>query len=738
MTIPVFFSVTIQRCISVSTNPQSTGYQIMTLNQSIAKLLNIPLHKVNNTVELLQNDNTVPFIARYRKEVTGNLDEEQIRNIQEELERLSKLEERRQAILQSVEEQGKLTDELKSAFLEAETLTALEDLYQPYRPKRRTRAMIAREKGLEPLAQMVLDQVISTESLDAIAAPFLSDEVPDLEAALAGAKDIVAEVISENATVRQTTREKAAQFGKVTSQKVPDSVDERGTYESYYQFDAPVKYIKPHQVLAINRGENEKILRINIEINDDDWWAAIYSAFKFDRRSVFIHTLIEAAEDSAKRHLLPSIERDIRRSLTETAEDHAIHLFARNLRALLTQPPLADQIVLAIDPGFRTGSKFVVIDATGKVLTTGTIYPHPPQNKKEEARAIIEKMVAEHGVTLIVIGNGTASRETEQFVAEITKSRKGLSYLITSEAGASVYSASKLARKEFPDLDVSIRGAISIGRRIQDPLAELVKIDPKSIGVGLYQHDVDPTKLSDALDQVVESVVNSVGVEVNTASPTLLTHVSGIGPSLAEKLVQHREANGPFHTREEIRNVPGMGPKTFEQAAGFLRIRDGENPLDATAIHPESYPVAAQVLQKINLAETANSSERIKAVEAFKKRSKLNKLAEELNAGLLTLEDIFEEIARPGRDPREDLPKPILRKDVLSMDDLMPGMQLKGTIRNVVDFGAFVDIGVKTDGLLHRSKIPANTQIQLGDIIIVTILSIDRERNRIALDMKEA
>ncbi|MBG0783778.1 MAG: RNA-binding transcriptional accessory protein [Anaerolineaceae bacterium] len=710
----------------------------MTLNQSIAKLLNIPLHKVNNTVELLQNDNTVPFIARYRKEVTGNLDEEQIRNIQEELERLSKLEERRQAILQSVEEQGKLTDELNSAFLEAETLTALEDLYQPYRPKRRTRAMIAREKGLEPLAQMILDQVITTESMDAIAAPFLSDEVPDLDAALAGAKDIVAEVISENATVRQTTREKAAQFGKVTSQKVPDSVDERGTYESYYQFDAPVKYIKPHQVLAINRGENEKILRINIEINDDDWWAAIYSAFKFDRRSVFIHTLIEAAEDSAKRLLLPSIERDIRRSLTETAEDHAIHLFARNLRALLTQPPLADQIVLAIDPGFRTGSKFVVIDAIGKVLTTGTIYPHPPQNKKEEARAIIEKMVAEHGVTLIVIGNGTASRETEQFVAEITKSRKGLSYLITSEAGASVYSASKLARKEFPDLDVSIRGAISIGRRIQDPLAELVKIDPKSIGVGLYQHDVDPTKLSDALDQVVESVVNSVGVEVNTASPTLLTHVSGIGPSLAEKLVQHREANGPFHTREEIRNVPGMGPKTFEQAAGFLRIRDGENPLDATAIHPESYPVAAQVLQKINLAETANSSERIKAVEAFKKQSKLNKLAEELNAGLLTLEDIFEEIARPGRDPREDLPKPILRKDVLSMDDLMPGMQLKGTIRNVVDFGAFVDIGVKTDGLLHRSKIPANTQIQLGDIIIVTILSIDRERNRIALDMKEA
>ncbi len=710
----------------------------MTLNQTIAKHLNIPLHKVNNTVELLQNDNTVPFIARYRKEVTGNLDEEQIRNIQEELERLSKLEERRETILQSVEEQGMMTDELKSALLAADTLTILEDLYQPYRPKRRTRAMIAREKGLGPLAELIFDQLITSESMDVIVAPYLSEEVPDLDTALAGARDIVAEIISENASVRQTTREKAAQFGKITSQKIPDAADERGTYESYYQFDAPVKYIKPHQVLAINRGENEKVLRVGVQINEDDWWAAIYSAFKFDRRSIFIDSLIEAAEDSAKRLLLPSIERDIRRSLTETAEDHAIQLFAKNLRALLTQPPLADQVVLAIDPGFRTGSKFVVIDTTGKVLATGTIYPHPPQNKKAEARAIIENMVAEHAVTLIVIGNGTASRETEQFVAEITKSHPGLNYLIASEAGASVYSASKLARKEFPDLDVSIRGAISIGRRVQDPLAELVKIDPKSIGVGLYQHDVDPTKLSNTLDQVVESVVNAVGVEVNTASPTLLTHVSGIGPSLAEKLIKYREANGAFRTREDIRNVPGMGPKTFEQAAGFLRIREGENPLDATAIHPESYPIATQVLQKIDLAKAANSSERVKAVEAFKKQSKLNKLAEELNAGLLTLEDIIEEIARPGRDPREDLPKPILRKDVLSMDDLTPGMQLKGTIRNVVDFGAFIDIGVKTDGLLHRSKIPAHVQIQLGDIIDVTILSIDRERNRIALDMKEA
>jgi uncharacterized protein len=710
----------------------------MTLNQTIAKHLNIPLHKVNNTVDLLQNENTVPFIARYRKEVTGNLDEEQIRNIQEALERLSKLEERRQTVLQSIEDQDKMTDELRSAIINADTITILEDLYRPYRPKRRTRAMVAREKGLELLAEMILGQNLTSESMESIVAPFLTEEVPDLETALSGARDIVAEVISENASVRQRTREKAWDFGKVTSKKIADAEDERGTYESYYQFDAPVKYIKPHQVLAINRGENEKVLRVGVQINDDDWWAAIYSAFKFDRRSIFIDCLIEAAEDSARRLLLPSIERDIRRSLTENAEDHAIQLFARNLRALLTQPPLADQVVLAIDPGFRTGSKIVVIDPTGKVLETGTIYPHPPQKKKQEARKLVESLVEKFEVTLIVIGNGTASRETEQFVAEITKSREGLSYLITSEAGASVYSASKLARKEFPNLDVSIRGAVSIGRRVQDPLAELVKIDPKSIGVGLYQHDVDPTKLSSALDQVVESVVNAVGVEVNTASPTLLTHVSGIGPSLAEKLVQHRETNGPFHNREDIQEVPGMGPKTYEQAAGFLRIRDGNNPLDATAIHPESYPTATQVLSQLDLSDTSNSNRRINAVETFKTQSDLKSLAEELHTGLPTLEDILDEIARPGRDPREDLPKPILRKDVLSMDDLVPGMQLKGTIRNVVDFGAFIDIGVKTDGLLHRSRIPKNVQIQLGDIIIVAILSIDKDRNRIALDMKEA
>ena len=444
------------------------------------------------------------------------------------------------------------------------------------------------------------------------------------------------------------------------------------------------------------------------------------------------------SDDCANRLLLPSIERDIRNSLTETADAHAISLFSSNLKALLTQPPLADQVILAIDPGFRTGSKIAVIDETGKLLETGTIYPHPPQNQQEKSKQIINALVAKYHITLIVIGNGTASRETEMLAAEITRENANLHYLITSEAGASVYSASKLARKEFPDLDVSIRGAVSIGRRVQDPLAELVKIDPKSIGVGLYQHDVNQANLSNALDQVVESVVNSVGVELNTASGALLTHIVGIGPSLAEKMVQYREENGPFQTRDEVKDVPGMGPKSFEQAAGFLRIRDGVNPLDATAIHPESYGIAAKILDQLQLPTNSSTANRVSVVQKFIENTDLNALAKTLNTGVPTLTDILNEIARPGRDPREDLPKPILRVDVLKMDDLTAGMQLKGTIRNVVDFGAFVDIGVKTDGLLHRSRIPRQTHLQVGDIIDVIIQSIDKDRNRIALEMKES
>ena len=710
----------------------------MNLIKTIAEQLNLPAGKVQNTIELLEQGNTIPFIARYRKEVTGTLDEEQIRSINETWERLKSLEERREVILQSIAEQGKLTDELKQSILEAATMTALEDLYQPYRPKRRTRAMVAREKGLEPLAELILQQEITNQSLSSIINPLLNEQVTSIEEALSGAKDIVAEVISENALVRQLTREKGLKFGKISSEKVADAQDEREVFQIYYQFECALKYLRPHQALALNRGEREKILRVKITIDERDWRTAIRSQFSPDRRSIFFDALNEASDDCANRLLLPAIERDIRNSLTEDADAHAIDLFAKNLKALLTQPPLADQVILAIDPGYRTGSKIAVIDETGKLLETGTIYPHPPQNQREKSKQTLNALVAKYHVTLIVIGNGTASRETEMLAAEIIRENKDLHYLITSEAGASVYSASKLARKEFPDLDVSIRGAVSIGRRVQDPLAELVKIDPKSIGVGLYQHDVNQANLSKALDQVVESVVNSVGVELNTASGALLTHIVGIGPSLAEKIVQFREENGPFQTREAVKAVPGMGPKSFEQAAGFLRIREGANPLDATAIHPESYSVAAKVLKGLELPDKASSADVIRTVQHFTERTDLNVLATALNTGLPTLTDILNEIARPGRDPREALPKPILRVDVLKMDDLAPGMQLKGTIRNVVDFGAFVDIGVKTDGLLHRSRIPRQTHLQVGDIIDVIIQSIDKDRNRIALEMKES
>jgi len=709
----------------------------MNTNNLISKHLDIPHQKVIETVKLLKEDNTIPFIARYRKEQTGNLDEEQIRNIRDELQRLESLEDRRKTVLKTIREHGELTEVLEKQIYHAETITALEDLYQPYRPKRRTRAMAAKEKGLERLADMILDQRISEQRLDALINTFLSDDVPDLKAALDGACDIVAEKINENPNIRRMTREKGLSFGKIISEKIPDAKDDRQVYEIYYHFDLPIKFLKSHQTLAINRGENEKVLRAYIQIEEKDLRSAIWSEYPPDRRSLFYDHLNTAAKDAAKRLLLPSIERDIRRLLTEQAENHAIDIFVQNLKALLSQPPISGHVILAIDPGFRTGSKVVIVDRFGNLLDYATIYPHPPQNRKKESYEIIRSLIKKHNVTLIVIGNGTASRETEMFIAEITKQDPNLSYLIVSEAGASVYSASKLARKEFPELDVSIRGAISIARRVQDPLAELVKIDPKSIGVGLYQHDLNQTKLSKALNEVVESVVNSVGVEVNSTSAALLTHVAGIGASLAEKIIAYREEYGPFKILEELLNVPGVGAKTFEQSAGFLRIREGDNPLDATAIHPESYPIAIKLYNYLNLNPHSGAKERINTVNQVRVHNDLEKLAEKWGTGLLTLEDILDEIVRPGRDPRQDLPKPIVRKDILSMDDLSQGMLLQGTIRNVVDFGAFVDIGVKTDGLLHRSKFAKGATLKVGDIIDVIILSVDRDRKRIALGMKE-
>ncbi len=707
--------------------------------QQISQQLNIRPEQVTATIELLDADNTLPFIARYRKEVTGGLDEEQLRQLKALLTTLRALDERRQTIISTIEAQGALTPELRQQLLAAETRTALEDLYQPYKPKRRTRASIAREKGLQGLADLILEQDFIPKSLDQIAAPFLSDDVPTAEDAWAGARDIVAETISDHTQVRQITREKALQWGTIRTEKIEKADDSRGVYEIYYDFEQRVNRLRPHQAMAINRGEADKVLRVHVDVPERDWQTAINAHFPPDRMSPLADQLVLAADDAAQRLLLPAIERDVRRILVEQSEVHAISVFADNLRALLNQPPLAGHTVMGIDPGFRTGCKVTVVDPTGKVLNTATIYPHPPQRHQDTAQKTLVTLAVEHGVTLIAIGNGTASRETEQLVAELIRARfshpkspvTDLKYLIVSEAGASVYSASPLAREELPDMDVSMRGAVSIARRVQDPLAELVKITPQSIGVGMYQHDVNQSQLDEALAGVVESVVNQVGVDVNTASPALLAYVSGIGPKLADRIVAHRNTNGPFHSRAALKKVPGLGPKTFEQAAGFLRIRDGDNPLDASAIHPESYAIAQAVLKHAGLALQTKPAQREAAL--LKLQERLSALAEELETGLPTLTDILEQLIRPGRDPRQDLPAPILRSDVLSMDDLRPGMRLKGTVRNVVDFGAFVDVGVKNDGLLHRSKIPRGTRLQVGDVIDVVILNVEPERGRISL-----
>lgn len=702
-------------------------------DQKIAAQLNLRPPQVAATIELLDGGNTLPFIARYRKEMTGGLDEDQIRRLLESVTRLRAVDERRETVLGSIQEQGLLTPELQQQIEAAETLTELEDLYQPYKPKRRTRAGIARERGLQPLADLILEQARINQTAEQLAAGFLSEAVPTPADALAGARDIVAETISDHAEVRGQTRLKALRFGLLQSRKIKDAADEKGVYQLYYEFEYRVDRIKPYQVLAINRGEAEKVLRVSLDIAERDWRQAIETIFRTDRRSPLAEHLELAIEDAAKRLLLPAIERDVRNTLTEQAEEHAIQVFAANLRGLLNQPPLAGHTTLGIDPGYRTGCKVAVVDSTGKVLDTATIYPHEPQRQWNAALQTLAELVERYGVTLIAIGNGTASRETEQLAAELTRGSGSVHYLMVNEAGASVYSASPLARAELPDLDVTLRGAVSIARRVLDPLAELVKIDPKSIGVGLYQHDVNQKRLSDSLDAVVETVVNRVGVDVNTASPALLTHVAGIGPKLAERIVVYRNANGLFRSRETLQSVPGLGPKAFEQAAGFLRIRDGDNPLDASAIHPESYHIAAGLLRRAGVENGHSLQEREAALDRLQGEVPLDVLAAELCTGVPTLADIIEQLLRPGRDPRADLPLPILRSDVLSMDDLQDGMRLNGTVRNVVDFGAFVDIGVKQDGLLHRSQIPQGYVLSLGDIIEVIVLGVEKERGRISL-----
>ncbi|MGB7339101.1 MAG: Tex family protein [Phototrophicaceae bacterium] len=706
-------------------------------NAKIAQLLNVKPQQVASTIKLLDDGNTVPFIARYRKEQTFNLDEFQIREIEGTVTRFRQVDDRRDTIIKSITEQGKLTPDLQTKIDDAESLTELEDLYQPYKQKRRTRAQVAREKGLEPLANRILGQSQSGQSPQAIAREFLSDDVPTVDEALQGARDIVAEVVTDDAEIRGIVREKALQYGTLISTVVKNADDPKAIFKTYYDFSQRVPYVKPHQTLAINRGENEKILRVKIETSERDWRDPIYDAYRPNQRSGWYQHLVDAIEDGVKRLLLPAIERDVRRHLSDIAEAHAIRVFADNLRNLLQQPPLEQQIVMGVDPAYRTGCKIAVVDGRGKLLDIATVYPHSPQNHWRDAKDDLMDMIHQYRVSIIAIGNGTASRETEQLIAEITRETTGVHYVIVNEAGASVYSASPLAREELPDLDVSIRGAVSIARRIQDPLAELVKIDPQSIGVGLYQHDVNQTELSNTLDAVVESVVNQVGVDVNTASPALLQYVAGIGAKLAKNIVSQRNKKGAFNSRQALMAVSGMGEKSFEQSAGFLRVRDGKNPLDESAIHPESYHIAQTILELADIAPDAPPSDKEQAISQLTQATPIRTLAKDLDAGELTLADILEQLVRPGRDPREDVDPPLLRSDVLSMSDLKTGMVLKGTVRNVVDFGAFVDIGVKQDGLLHISKFPRGESVSLGDVIDVEILSIDKDRGRIGLGWVE-
>jgi uncharacterized protein len=732
--------------------------------QTIADELNVAPRQVEAAAALLDDENTIPFIARYRKEVTGGLDEEQLRAIAQRLAYLRQLAERKETVLRSIEAQGKLTPELQAAIEAATTLQQVEDLYRPYKPKRRTRATVARERGLEPLAGLILAQPTDVEDLEAMVQPFLSDEVPTLKDAFAGARDIVAEVVTDDAEIRELARALARREDSYLGSTVADeSKDKRGVYRHYYGFAAQARTLKPHQVLAINRGEKEGVLKVSLDAPAEETVALIAEKYRPNRASPLADDLWEAIEDGYARLLSPAVERDIRRELRETADGHAIGVFATNLKALLLQPPLREMTVMGIDPGYRTGCKVALVDPTGKYLADTTIYPHKPQQKWEQAKETLRAMIERGGVDVIAIGNGTASRETEQLIAEVIAALKPLDekakprYVIVNEAGASVYSASKLARQEFPDLDVSMRGAISIARRLQDPLAELVKIDPKSIGVGLYQHDVDQKALSEALDAVVESAVNAVGVDVNTASPALLRHVSGIGPRAATALVKRRDEEGPFRSRSELLKVAGIGPKSFEQAAGFLRIRAADEPLDNTPIHPESYPIVRALFDLMGVkgdepdgsthlpwrAVPGELAEILPAqVVALRQEQSLAELAELLDAGQPTTADILDALVRPGRDPRDDLPKPLLRSDVLKMEDLKPGMHLKGTVRNVVDFGAFVDIGVKQEGLVHISRMADRyvknpySIVAVGDVVDVTVIEVDLERGRIALSMR--
>ena len=715
----------------------------MDIIKKIAEELSVKTSQVDAAVKLIDEGCTIPFIARYRKEVTGALNDEQLRELDDRLKYLRNLEDRKTQVIASIEEQGKLTDELKEQILKAETMVLVEDLYRPYKQKRRTRATIAREKGLEQLAEYIKGQNAKEDVL-VEAEKYVSDEegkeVKSAKEAIAGALDIIAEQISDVADYRTYIRDITFKEGKLVA--AAKDAEAESVYENYYDYNEAIASIPGHRILAINRGENEKFLMIKVEAPEERILRYLEKQIITNDNEYTTPYLKECIADAYDRLIAPAIEREIRNTLTETAEDGAIKVFGKNLEQLLLQPPIAGKVVLGWDPGFRNGCKLAIVDATGKVLATKVVYPTEPFNKVEETKRIVADLIKKYNVNLISCGNGTASRESEQIISDMIKEYelKNVDYVITNEAGASVYSASKLATEEFPDFDVNQRSAVSIARRVQDPLAELVKIDPKSIGVGQYQHDMNQKKLSETLGGVVEDSVNKVGVDLNTASASLLEYISGISKAVAKNIIDYRETNGRFTNRKQLLKVAKLGPKAFEQCAGFMRISGGDNPLDATSVHPESYEAAKKLLEVMGYDIDSISSGELIGLKS--KIEDMGRLADELGIGTITLEDIVKELEKPGRDPRDEMPKPILRKDVLDMKDLAPGMILKGTVRNVIDFGAFVDIGVHQDGLVHISQMSAERRVEhpldivsVGDIVDVRVIDVDVNKGRISLSM---
>lgn len=699
--------------------------------------------QIQKVVELIDEGNTIPFIARYRKEAHGSLDDQALRQIADRLEYLRSLEKKKEEVARLIEESGFMTSEVSQALEKAETLSEIDDIYRPFRPKRKTRASVAKAKGLQPLADCILEQN-PTINPEQEALTYLNEEleVTSVEEALQGANDIIAELISDDAGIRKRLRVVTMEHALLTSKA--SNPEEDSVYAQYYEFSQPVKQIAGHRVLAIDRGEREGFLKAAVDLDKEKGLHIVYSTYvKGD--SLCADLVRQAAEDSYSRLIFPSIEREIRAELTEQAAEQAIKVFAVNLRQLLMQPPVKGNVAMGLDPGYRTGCKVAVVDATGRVLDTGVIYPTHSKTKAQEGKQVIKDMIAKHGVTVIAIGNGTASKETELFTAEVIAEMQGtpVQYMVVSEAGASVYSASKLAAEEFPDFDVTLRSAVSIARRLQDPLAELVKIDPKAIGVGQYQHDMPKKRMDEALGGVVEDCVNSVGVDLNTASPSLLEQIAGISTTVSKNIVQYREENGAFQSRAELKKVPKLGPKAFEQCAGFLRVNESKNMLDHTAVHPESYDAAKALLTLCGFDTKAIGKQSLAGLKERVDKIGLQQAAEQLEIGVPTLQDIIKELLQPGRDPRDELPPPMLRTDVLDMKDLKPGMELQGTVRNVIDFGAFVDIGVHQDGLVHLSQIcdkyikhPSEV-LKVGDVVTVKVLSVDLEKKRISLTMKD-